>query len=209
MRAITREAIETVALAVFFVLLIQATVSNYRVEGPSMDATLHDLDRVLVNKVLYMEIDAERVAGLIPGLDAADGEVWHPFGAPERGDIIVFRYPLNPRENFVKRVIGLPGDRVRLERGTVYVNDEPLEEPYISIEHATTQTLPERTVEPGTYYVLGDNRQQSDDSRHWGAVPAENIVGKVWVTYWPMGNIAALFASVSGSLGVVSPSTAG
>jgi signal peptidase I len=202
MRAAIREGIETIALAVFLVLLLQATIANYRVEGPSMDPHLHNLDRVLVNKAVYMEIEAERLARFIPWMDAEEGEIWYPFHPPERGDVIVFQYPRDPRQSFVKRVIGVPGDTIRIERGTVLVNGTPLDEPYI--EHASNETIRERFVEPGTYYVLGDNRLQSDDSRHWGLVPRENIVGKAWVAYWPLENISGLFLKAASVLGVVS-----
>jgi signal peptidase I len=204
MRAAAREAIETIALAVFLVLLLQATVQNYRVEGPSMDATLHNLDRVLVNKAVYMEIDAARAASFVPWLHAENGEIWYPFRPPQHGDVIVFRYPRDPRQSFVKRVIGLPGDTIRIERGVVFRNGEPLDEPYVV--HPSRETIAgERVVEPGHYYVMGDNRQQSDDSRHWGTVPHENIVGRVWVAYWPPDSIMTLFVRAAGALSALSP----
>ena len=194
MRAALREAIETLALAVFLVLVLQATVQNYRVEGPSMDPRLVNRDRVLVNKAVYTEIDAARVARFIPGIEAEEGQLWHPFGLPTYGDVIVFRWPSDPSQNFVKRIIGMAGDSVRFQRGTVFVNGVPLEESYV--EHPSAETRNALTVPEDSYFVLGDNRIQSDDSRHWGAVPRENVIGKVWVAYWPLANIAALWAGV-------------
>lgn len=194
MRAALREAIETLALAVFLVLVLQATVQNYRVDGSSMDPRLVNGDRVLANKAVYMEIDAARVARFIPGIEAEEGKRWHPFGLPTYGDVIVFRWPSDPSQNFVKRIIGMPGDRVRFQQGTVFVNGVPLEEPYV--EHPSSETRNALTVPEDSYFVLGDNRNQSDDSRHWGAVPRENVIGKVWVAYWPLANIAALWAGV-------------
>ena len=194
MRAALREAIETLALAVFLVLVLQATVQNYRVDGSSMDPRLVNGDRVLANKAVYMEIDAARVARFIPGIEAEEGKRWHPFGLPTYGDVIVFRWPSDPSQNFVKRIIGMPGDRVRFQQGTVFVNGVPLEEPYV--EHPSSETRNALTVPEDSYFVLGDNRNQSDDSRHWGAVPRDHVIGKVWVAYWPLANIAALWAGV-------------
>ena len=194
MRAALREAVETVALAVFLVLVLQATVQNYRVEGPSMDPGLANEDRVLVNKALYTEIDAARVARFIPGLEAEEGQTWRPLGKPDYGDVVVFRWPRDPSQNFVKRIIALPGDRIRVQDGTVFVNGVPLEEPYV--EHPLHETRRETTVPEDSYWVLGDNRAQSDDSRNWGPVPRDHVIGKVWVAYWPPANFAMLWTGV-------------
>ena len=192
MQATLREAIETVALALFLVLLIQSAVQNYRVEGPSMAPLLENFDRVLVNRLAYTEVDAERFTRWVPWMDAEKGEMWHPVGEPEYGDIIVFRWPRDESQVFVKRIIGLPGDTIRIERGEVYRNGVLLDEPYV--ENRSGETLVERTVREGQYYVLGDNRAKSDDSRHWGGAPKENVVGEVWVAYWPLHRFSALFA---------------
>ena len=183
MRAVLREAIETVALVLFFVLVLQSAIQNYRVEGPSMLPYMENLDRVLVNKLGYTEIDAERAIGWIPSVDVEEGTVWRLMGEPSVGDVVVFRWPVDERQFFVKRIIGLPGDTIRIERGVVYRNGTPLEEPYI--EHESYETIVGRIIQEGEYYVLGDNRAQSDDSRRWGSVPEENIIGEVWLTYWP------------------------
>lgn len=192
MRGFYREVIETIALAIFLVLVIQSAVQNYRVEGPSMEPLLHSGDRVAVSKLQAIEVDAEHAAGILPLVEAEDGQLWHPFGQLTYGDVVVFRYPGDPSQNFVKRVIGMPGDRVRIERGTVFVNEVPLDEPYVHEEHEYPQTLNTHVVGAGSYYVLGDNREQSDDSRHWGDVPKENMVGKVMFTYWPLDRITML-----------------
>jgi signal peptidase I len=189
-RSFTREVIETVALAVFLVLLIQSSVQNYRVEGPSMEPLFVGGDRVVVSKVGYTEINAEHAAGFLPTVGAEVGQLWHPFGEPQRGDVIVFRWPRDERQNFVKRIIGSPGDEIRVELGQVFVNGEPLDEPYL--EYTLRQTLNDHVVGPDAYYVMGDNRPQSDDSRHWGDVPRENVVGKVEVTYWPPDRFSVL-----------------
>ena len=192
MRAILREAIETVALAIFLVLLVQTAVQNYRVEGPSMLPLLQDYDRVLVSRLTYVEIDAERVARWVPWLEVEPGAKWRPLGEPQYGDVVVFKWPRNPEQYYVKRIIGLPGDAIRVERGNVYRNGELLDEPYV--EHEASITLVQRTVQDGQYYVMGDNRAQSEDSRHWGGVPKENIIGNVWLSYWPLDRIGTVFA---------------
>ncbi len=192
MQSVLRETIETIALAVFLVLLLQSAVQNYRVEGPSMLPLLENFDRVLVSKLAYTEVDAQRAARWIPGLDAGEKESWHPVGGPGYGDVVVFRWPRDERQNFVKRIIGLPGDNIRIQRGNLYRNGVLIEEPYV--EEKSGETLAERTIPDGEYYVLGDNRRQSDDSRHWGSVPKENIVGEIWLAYWPLNRFSALFA---------------
>jgi len=183
MRSFTREVIQISALAAFLVLLMGSVVQNYRVEGPSMEPLFIEGDRVVVSKIGFTEIDAANAARYLPTVDAEPDERWHPFGQAQRGDVIVFKWPRDQRQNFVKRIIGMPGDSVRIERGQVFVNDESIDEPYL--EFTLRQTLAEHVVGPNAYYVLGDNRPRSDDSRHWGDVPKENVIGKVQVTYWP------------------------
>ncbi len=195
MQSILRETIETIALAIFLVLLIQSAVQNYRVEGPSMLPTFENFDRVLVSRLAYAEVDLERLARWVPWMEAEEGEVWRPLGEPGYGDVIVFRWPRDERQSFVKRIIGLPGDTIRIERGEVYRNGELLDEPYV--ENPSGETLVERTVREGQYYVLGDNRGRSDDSRHWGGVPQENVIGEVWLTYWPPDRFLTLFSGTA------------
>ena len=194
MRAALREAIETIALAAFLVLILQATIQNYRVEGPSMDPRLVDKNQVLVNKVVYLEIDAARVARFIPGVEAEEGHRWRPFGVPSSGDVIVFRWPNDRSQNFVKRIVGLPGDRIQIRRGTVLVNGVPLPEEYV--RHPKDETVSERMVPDDSYWVYGDNRAESSDSRDWGPVHRDDVIGNVWVAYWPLTDFAMLWAGV-------------
>ncbi len=183
MRTIARESIQAIALATLLALLFQSGAQAFQVQGPSMEPSLDEYDYLLVDKAGYLALDAERAARYIPGIEAEPGETWRPFGRPKRGDIIVFRYPLDPEQLFVKRIVGMPGDAVRIEDGALYVNQKPLEEPYV--ESSGRQSFDEVVVEPGRYYVLGDNRAQSSDSRQWGTVPEENIVGEVAFRFWP------------------------
>ncbi|MBM3939327.1 MAG: signal peptidase I [SAR202 cluster bacterium] len=190
MRSIIRESIETITPALFVLLVVHQLVGHYEVHQSSMLPRLTEGDRVLVHKAAFMEIDAARAARWLPWVRADAGDEWHPFGEPGRGDIIVFHWPRDPSQDFVKRVIGLPGDTVEIRSGTVYVNGAALDEPYVQRPLADSHRA--ITVQPERYYVLGDNRAASDDSRDWGTVPADLIVGKVQVSFWPLEHFSFL-----------------
>jgi signal peptidase I len=158
-RRFVLDVLETLLLSLVLFLGINAISARIRIESISMQPTLYAGNFVIVNKVAYK------------------------LGTPGRGDVIVFRYPPDPnREPYIKRVIGLPGDTVRVSGGTVYVNDFPLAEPYISAppSYEGTWLVPENSL-----FVLGDNRNSSSDSHAWGMVPLENVIGKAEVVYWP------------------------
>ena len=152
------DIIETLVLAVILFLGINAVSARVRVDGFSMRPTLEDGEFVLVSKLNYQ------------------------FGEVERGDIIVFHFPMDPEQELIKRVIGLPGDHIRVGEGAVSVNGQVLNEPYIAAAPAYTG---EWDVPDGHLFVLGDNRNDSSDSHSWGLLPAENVVGKAVVIYWP------------------------
>jgi signal peptidase I len=160
-RNVAREIVEPLVLTVIIFLVIRLVVQNFRIEGYSMEPTLHQDQFLIVNKLLYQ----------LPGRD------------PERGDIVVFEYPRAPDRDFIKRVIGLPGDTVEVRQGQVFINDQPIQEPYISAP--PTYSWGPRMVSEGEYFVLGDNRNNSSDSHTWGFLPKANIIGKAWVSYWP------------------------
>src|SRR5947209_10563334 len=159
---LAREIVETIALTLIIFLVIRFAIQSYRVEGVSMQPGLHDNEYVLVNKIAYL------------------------FHAPERGDVIVFHFPLDTSKDFIKRVIGLPGDTITVDSTSVRVDGVLLNEPYIS-ERANPQGQ-RWTVPLNSYFVMGDNRPASDDSRDWGYVPRDDIVGKAVIVYWPLGN---------------------
>ncbi len=154
-----RELIETLLLTLVIFLLIRFAVQNFRVEGFSMEPNFHDGQFLLVNKLVYM------------------------LNPPQRGDVIVFRFPNNPERDFIKRVIGLSGDRVEIVNGRVLINRQPLPETYPL--NPGSYTYGPVTVGADEYFVLGDNRNNSSDSHSWGMLPVKNIIGKAWVTYWP------------------------
>jgi signal peptidase I len=152
------DIIETLVLAVVLFLGINAVSARVRVDGFSMIPTLQDGEFVLVSKLNYQ------------------------FGKPERGDIIVFHYPMDPQQELIKRVIGLPGDMIGVQNGKVSVNGQVLDEPYIA---ATPAYSGNWKVPDDQLFVLGDNRNDSSDSHSWGFLPSEKVVGKAVVIYWP------------------------
>lgn len=197
MRAVVRELIETVILALLIFLALQFSVQNFRVEGSSMQPTLEEGQYILVNKLLYLRFDPQNVLKFLPFIDSERTNFLFPISSPERGEVIIFHFPRDPTRDFVKRVIGEPGDTVEIKRGAVFVNNVELDEPYI--------TRPDRgsmapfNVGENEYFVLGDNRRASNDSRDWGTVPAELIIGKAWVNYWPLERIHILSTFLSWS----------
>jgi signal peptidase I len=153
-----REIVETVLLTVAIFLLVNAATGRFRIEGASMEPNLHDSEYVLIDKVSYR---------------------LHP---PERGDVIVFERQGNERD-YIKRIIGLPGDTVQIAGGQVRVNGIALDEPYLN--QAIHTDMPARQVEDGRYFVMGDNRNNSSDSRTFGNISLNDIVGRAWLVYWP------------------------
>ncbi len=158
-----RELVETLVLTLVIFLLIRFAAPNFRIEGYSMEPNFHDGEHLFVNRLIYM---------------------LHP---PERGDVIVFVPPSNASQDYIKRVIGLPGERVQIIDGRVFINGKLLDEPY-PLNPATYSFGPV-TVGPDEYFVLGDNRDNSSDSHSWGMLPAKKIIGKAWITYWPLNMI--------------------
>ncbi|HVU69354.1 MAG TPA: signal peptidase I [Ktedonobacteraceae bacterium] len=160
---LAREIVEIIALTILIFLAIRFTVQNYQISGPSMENNLHTGQFVLVNKLAYL------------------------FHQPERGDVIVLHQPDQPDRDLIKRVIGLPGDTIVLTSNSVTIDGVKLNEPYVTQEvnpgpSATTT----RTVPPGEFFVMGDNRPVSEDSRYFGFVPKDYIVGKAMLVYWPL-----------------------
>jgi signal peptidase I len=154
-----RDLCISVLISLFIILFVYQPV---KVEGGSMEPGLEDQERIFINKLAY------RLENI------------------ERGDVIVFRYPRDTRKNFIKRVIGLPGDRVRVTDGHVYLNGRLVPEPYVPEEYLDSRSYPEVRVPADSYFVLGDHRSMSDDSRDFGPVPRSLIYGKAVFGYWTM-----------------------
>jgi signal peptidase I len=156
-------AVQTLlSAAVYATLIVTFCVQVARVDGLSMAPTLEDQDRLIVNKLVYL------------------------FGDPQPGDIVMLYYPVDPDKMFVKRVIAQEGDTVRIVDGRVYVNELPLADDYVPSEFRSHDDMGPTVVQPGYYFVMGDHRNNSLDSRHWGPVPKKYIVGKVNVRWWPL-----------------------
>ena len=159
---VARELLTTALVSVLVFFAIHSSIENIRVDGYSMQPTLIDGQHLLANKIIYSRFTS------------------HP---PRRGDIAIMAHPEDPSRDIVKRIIGLPGDIIEIEQGQVIRNGEPLREPYIV--HRDSRTFAPIEVPPDSYYVLGDNRQVSSDSRTWGFVREEDIIGRAWMSYWP------------------------
>ena len=194
MKNVFREILDAVGLSLVVFILIQTSMQNFKVEGASMSPTLNSGQYLIVNKLAYVNVDLVRLSKLIPIWRVKQLKDNHNVRSPIRGEIIVFRFPdpnpNNRKRDFVKRVIGVPGDKIAIADGVVWVNGEPLYEGYLRFRDAFN--LDERVLKEKHYFVLGDNRTGSNDSRAWGAVPEENILGKVWSVYWPPSDWGAV-----------------
>ena len=194
MARVGREVIEAVLLAVVVFMLLQTTVRNFKVDGSSMDPTLVNGQYLLVNRLVYLRIEMDRFSSIVPFWQAEEDSVRYAIHPPERGEVIVFEFPdrnpSNSKKDFVKRVIGLPGETIEVKDGVPFVDGVVLEEPYLTTkDHSNGRKV---ELGAGEYYVMGDNRAHSNDSRNWGAVPEENLRGKVWMIYWPAPGIHIL-----------------
>jgi signal peptidase I len=159
------ELFQTALIAGILFVVVNLVTARIRVEGISMEPSLHDGQFVVVNRLAYRWQD------------------------PDRGDIIVFHFPLNPLRRFIKRVIGLPGDMVSIRSGEVVVNGVTLAEPYIS---ASPRYNGDWRLGPNELFVLGDNRNNSSDSQNWGPLPMQEVIGKAVLVYWPLDTVGLI-----------------
>ena len=187
MPRLLREAVEALILALLVLALLQVTVRNFRVEGSSMAPTLESGQFLVVDQASFFTFDRERLARAVPFWTVEQSRPEYAFDPPQRGEIIVFHSPPDPEKDFVKRVLGVPGETVEVHQGTVYVNGKAIPEPYL--RRRDHSSAPAVTLGEGQYYVIGDNRRNSNDSRVWGPVAEEDIVGRVWLVYWPWDDI--------------------
>lgn len=157
-KSLLREIIETVLLTVLIYVAVNFATGRFRIEGSSMEPSMHPNQYVLVDKISYMLSD------------------------PKRGDVVVFNFPQATERDFIKRIIGLPGETVSVRGGVVYVNDVPLDEPYISAPPTYENTW---TLAPDQFFVLGDNRNSSSDSHTWGPLDRGYLIGRAILVYWP------------------------
>jgi len=162
MKRFIREFLITIISASVIFLGLQTTIQSSVVLGSSMEPNFETDQRLIVNKVIYK------------------------FDEINRGDVVILNPPANTDIDYIKRIIGLPGETVEIKKGLVYINGEPLSEPYISSPPRYTMRKVE--VPQGYCFVLGDNRNNSNDSHIWGPLPQDNIIGKVWLAIWPPSN---------------------
>ena len=155
-----RDIVTTILIALAIFVLLQLTIGSFIVRGTSMLPNIQHGECIMVNKVSYF------------------------FEDPDHGDVIIFHSPRNPNSDLVKRIIALPGDTVEIKDNKLFINNIPLVEPYI--KEVPTYKYPLQEIPADHYFVLGDNRNISADSSHGWLLPRENIVGKAWVTYWPI-----------------------
>lgn len=162
-------------IVVVFVLIGVFAIQPVVVEGTSMAPQLHDGERLLVNKLVYYNIESVS------------------WGHISRGDIVVFWYPKEPNKSYVKRVIGLPGETVEVRDGRVFIDGRELKEDYLDLEHnQSLPSWPAKRVDDHYYFVMGDNRDNSSDSRYWGLVPEKYVYGKAFFRYWKPQNMGFL-----------------
>ncbi|MFC2066056.1 signal peptidase I [Chloroflexota bacterium] len=159
MKSLLREILITAVSAVIIFFVIQGTVQTFVIVMSSMEPNFHDGQRLLVNKAVYI------------------------FGEPNRGDVVIFKAPNGRQGDYIKRVIGLPGDTIEVKNRAVYVNGSKLNEPYI--KSPPRYTLEPQKIPEDNYFVLGDNRDNSNDSHTGWTVPQEDIIGKAWISTWP------------------------
>ena len=166
MHSWVRDLVVSVAISAFIIIFLYQPV---RVEGTSMLPVLEDQDRLFINKIAYR------------------------MGEIHQGDVVVFQYPRDRSKSYIKRVIALPGDRLRIDHGAVYVNGTRLPEPYVPNRFADDRTQPEMVLPPHDYFVMGDHRSISSDSRDFGPVDRSLIYGKAVFVYWPMEQVGVVW----------------
>jgi signal peptidase I len=186
-RGLLRELIEMAAIVLVIFLAVRLFFQPYAVDGASMTPNLQDGERVFVNRTAYVHLDAHALWDVMPWVNGEDDGLYQA-GEPRRGDIVVIDSDQTRTDDqYIKRVIGLPGETITFHEGLVFVDDEPLVEDYI--DGAITECHPNQychvTVPDGYVYVLGDNRTNSEDSRYFGAIPFGDIVGRAIFSNWP------------------------
>lgn len=155
------EIVESVIIALVLALLIRSFIfTPFYIPSRSMEPTLRPNDRIIVSRMAYL------------------------FGHPSRGDVVVFKYPLDPDTDYIKRIVAVGEETLQIKDNTLYINGEPVEEPYLPKGVVLADYGPVK-VPSGSVFVMGDNRNSSKDSRYWGALPVENIIGKAVLVFWP------------------------
>lgn len=196
-RGVVKELLETAIFILLVFFIVRGIVQNFKIEGSSMEPNLHSGQYILVNKIVYFHFDVNAPMRLLPGQEEMPAKIIYPFRQPQRGDIVVFEYPRDRSKDYIKRVIGLPGDLIEFRDGSVYVNNRLLDEPYLTGN--VTYCSPGSdcyngpvVVPPGSIFVMGDNRTNSSDSREWSALALDRVIGQAWVLYYPFSEWGAI-----------------
>jgi signal peptidase I len=192
---VVREISEMLLFVFFLFFMVRGVMQNFLIEGMSMEPTLHNNQFILVNKLAYFHFDLDAPARIFAPNTAPHSI--YPFGIPRYGQVVVFEYPNDPSKDYIKRVIGRPGDEVAVRDGVVFVNGTQLFEPYLQGAPTYCQMMDpcvEKAVivPEGAIFVMGDNRENSSDSREWGVLPLERVIGQAWVSYWPNDQIGVI-----------------
>ena len=185
---IVRELLATAVISFLVFHAIHLSIENFRVDGSSMHPTLVDGQHFIANKFLYSHIQFPLTLPFVG--NSAKRLSFFTLHPPEHSEIVIMALPKDPTRGIVKRVIGLPGDVIEIDSGQVIRNGENLHEPYVT--HSDSRTFAPTEVPEGSYYVLGDNRRVSSDSRTWGFVSDEHIIGRAWISYWPSDRLGML-----------------
>lgn len=190
-RSVVRELVETALFILLVFFIVRGMVQNFKIEGSSMEPTMHTGQYILVNKLVYFHFDLNAPLRLLPGQEDLPQRMVYPFHQPRRGDIVVFEYPRDVTKDYIKRVIALPGEQIEIRDGMVLINGVPLDQPYL--QGAPTYCTGgfacgngPMIVPEGHLFVIGDNRASSSDSREWGPLPFDRVVGKAWLIYYPV-----------------------
>ncbi len=187
-RPVFLELFGTVAIFFTAFLALNFSIQNFRIDGTSMDPTIVNEQHIVISKLPYIKVNFGALKQLKPWRKKSEeGYDLFVFIPPSYGEVIAFNYPLDPSREFMKRVIGLPGDTIEIDKGWVIRNGKQLVEPYV--RESDKRSIKPVKVPENSYYVLGDNRSVSNDSRNWGAVQKEFIIGRAWFSYWPSGRI--------------------
>jgi signal peptidase I len=192
-RNVVKELLETAIFILLVFFIVRGMIQNFKIEGSSMEPTMHSNQYILANKLIYFHFDLNAPLRLLPGNESLPQRIVYPFRPPQRGDIVVFEYPRDVRKDYIKRVIGVPGDVIEFRDGGVFVNQRRLDEPYL--QGIPTYCNPGSecsrgpvVVPEGTVFVMGDNRTNSSDSREWNSLPLDRVIGQAWVLYYPVSD---------------------
>jgi signal peptidase I len=197
-RKAVKELLETAIYILLVFVIVRSMIQNFRIEGSSMEPSLHSGQYILVNKLVYFHFDINAPLRLLPGYHDLPERSIYPMNIPQRGEVVVFEYPGDRTKDYIKRVIALPGETIEIRDGRVFIDNEPLDEDYLSEGEFTYCNVGSEcnrgpvTVPPGSIFVMGDNRSNSSDSREWDSLELDHVIGQAWVLYYPLDDLGVV-----------------